>query len=104
MICQTCGLNEAAVTIIPTGAEGLPQTVCSACMAQMGLELAKVVLPAEEIAAILGPMFVTPAREDLHQGAAKVAKARKSKAPAEAVKAERETGGAAETPPAATNE
>lgn len=81
MLCTACEVNEASVTMIPTG-EGDVQSVCSPCMARMGLELAKLTLPAEEIAAILGPMFVDPAREDLHDGAkAEVAtRARKRKA------------------------
>ena len=103
MICEMCEVNQASVTIIPTG-EGLPQSVCSTCMARMGLELAKQLIPAEEIAATLGPMFVSPAREDLHEDAAKVRKGRKSKAAPEATAPEGETGGPVEEPPTAANE
>lgn len=101
MNCELCEANPAAVTIIPTG-EGMPQSVCPACMARMGLELAKRELPAEEIAATLGPMFVRPEREDLHKEAAAQRKARKSKAQAEAQAPEGEVGGEAEAPAAAS--
>ena len=102
MQCELCEVNEAAVTIIPTG-EGMPMSVCPACMARQSLELAKRELPAEEIAAILGPMFVTPAREDLHQEAAteRAKRPRKSKAKAEAPQGEAD--GAPEAPAPAAN-
>lgn len=103
MLCEVCNEEEAAFTMIPTG-EGLPESIGPVCLARRGLELAKVILPAEEIAATLGPMFVTPAREDLHEDAAKQRKGRKSKAPADAPAAEGEAGGPATQPPAAANE
>ena len=61
MQCEICGQEEAAFTIIPTG-EGMPQSLGAACFARSGLELAKAILPAEEIAQTLGPMFVSPSR------------------------------------------
>lgn len=102
MICEICNENEVAWTLIPIG-EGLPQSLCDSCLAIRGIVWSKENLPAEEIAAMLGPMFVTPAREDLHQDAAKVRKGRKSKAAAEAKADEGQAGGEAETPPAAAN-
>lgn len=72
MLCEVCDAEEAAFTIIPTG-DGLPQTLGPGCFARAGLELAKQILPPEEIAQTLGPMFVTPARAET------LAKGRKSK-------------------------
>lgn len=103
MLCELCEVNDAAVTIIPVG-EGLPQSVCSPCMARMGLALAKELLPAEEVASTLGPLFVNPAREDLHQEAEAQRKGRKTKAKAAPAEAEGEAGREAETPAAAENE
>ncbi len=60
MLCEVCNEEEAAFTLIPTG-EGMPQILGPACFARAGLELAKAILPAEEIASTLGPMFVGPA-------------------------------------------
>lgn len=102
MHCEVCEAEEAAFTIIPV-AEGMPQSLGPACFARAGLEIAKAVLPAEEIAATLGPMFVTPARQE---ALAKDSKRRGRKAPAEAADQEPETGpaaGPAEAPPAAEN-
>lgn len=59
MECEICNSEEAAFTIIPFGA-GMPQSLGPACFARTGLELAKAILPAEEIADTLGPMFVKP--------------------------------------------
>jgi len=75
MLCEVCEAEEAAFTIIPTG-DGMPQSLGPGCFARSGLELAKAILPAEEIAATLGPLFVTPARAEA------IAKAPKSKAKA----------------------
>lgn len=103
MICEICNENEVAWTLIPIG-EGLPQSLCDSCLAIRGIVWSKENLPAEDIAAMLGPMFVTPAREDLHEEAPKVAKrGRKSKA-AEPETVEGEAGGEVEAPPAAANE
>lgn len=77
--------------------------VCVGCFARFGLDFAKAVLPPEEIAAQVGPMFVNPAREDLHEGAAKVRKGRKSKAAPETKADEGEAGGPAEVAPTAAN-
>jgi hypothetical protein len=62
MLCEICDQEEAAFSLIPTG-EGMPQILGPACLARFALELAKQILPAEEIAAVLGPMFVRPATE-----------------------------------------
>ncbi len=103
MLCEVCNEEEAAFTIIPVG-EGMPQSLGPACFARAGLEVAKQILPAEEIAATIGPMFVTPTHTDpLPTVDGKiVTRPRKSKAKAEAV--EGETGGAPEAPTAAANE
>jgi len=60
MLCSICEEEEAAFTVIPTG-QGDPSIIGPVCFARSGLELAKEILPAEEIAHILGPMFVGPA-------------------------------------------
>jgi hypothetical protein len=60
MLCQVCESEEAAWTLIPIG-EGLPQSIGNGCFARFGLAAAKELLPAEEIAETLGPMFVGPA-------------------------------------------
>ena len=60
MLCQLCNQEEAAFTIIPVG-PGDPEILGPACFARAGLETAKAILPAEEIAQTLGPMFVGPA-------------------------------------------
>lgn len=62
MLCQICEAEDAAFTVIPVG-EGDPQILGPACFARSGLEFAKAALPAEEIAAVLGPMLVGPAAE-----------------------------------------
>jgi hypothetical protein len=64
MNCEVCDANPVEWTLIPTGPEGLPQSIYTACLARFGLEAAKKVLPGEEIAAALGPMFVAPARAE----------------------------------------
>lgn len=91
MLCEICAAEEAAFTIIPV-AEGMPQTLGPACYARSGLEFAKAVLPPEEIAQTLGPMFVTPGRA---QALAKAPKRRKAEQPAEMAGA---IGGAYTTP------
>lgn len=103
MLCEVCEAEEAAFTIIPTG-EGMPQVLGASCFARSGLELAKAILPPEEIAQTLGPMFVAGivAEEVNGPGQAAPKRGRKSKAEAEAV--EGPTGGQAEEPPAAANE
>jgi hypothetical protein len=73
MICEGCEAEEAAFTMIPTG-EGLPESIGPACFARRGLELAKIILPAEEIAHVLGPMFVTPHLAEALKGKSKMAK------------------------------
>ena len=59
MNCEVCNEEEASVTLIPVG-EGMPQSIGPACFARFGLEAAKATLPAEEIAATLGPIFISP--------------------------------------------
>lgn len=77
--CDMCGEQPQTMQIgnMNTGEQ---QFVCTTCFARFGLDFAKAILPPEEIASVLGPMFVDPAREDLHEGAARQRKARKSKA------------------------
>jgi hypothetical protein len=60
--CQVCESEEAMFTVIPTG-EGMPEVLGPACFARAGLDFAKQILPPEEIAQALGPMFVQPAQE-----------------------------------------
>lgn len=79
MECAICGEEEAAFTVIPTG-QGDPQILGAACFARAGLELAKQILPAEEIAQTLGPMFVIPQMEpEVREAHKATIKARKSK-------------------------
>jgi hypothetical protein len=103
MQCEICNQEEAIFTIIPTG-EGMPQSLGPGCFARSGLEFAKNILPAEEIAAALGPMFVNPGN-DGPQEVAKPRRGRKSKAEAaEAEAPEGTAGGKDEIPPAVVNE
>ena len=85
--CDICGELPQAMQIgnMNTGEQ---QFVCVPCFCRFGLDLAKQILPAEEIAAQIGPVFVNPAREDLHEGAAQVRKGRKDKAKPERPPAE----------------
>lgn len=86
-MCDICGENPQQIQLgnMETGQQ---QFVCASCAARWGLDFAKAILPPEEIAAALGPMFVDPAREDLHEGAAKARKGRKAKAAPEPPPAE----------------
>lgn len=55
--CDICGEQPAAfiITLIETGDTNYQ---CPGCYARLGLEAAKTILPPEEIASQLGPMFV----------------------------------------------
>jgi hypothetical protein len=102
MDCEVCGQEEAAFTIIPTG-QGMPQSLGAACFARAGLELAKAILPAEEIADTLGPMFVKPPTDPEAKAAHKATiRGRKSKAP-EPDAAQGPVGGPDEIPAAAAD-
>jgi hypothetical protein len=103
MNCELCNEEEAAFTIIPVG-EGMPQSLGPACFARAGLELAKQILPAEEIASTLGPMFVTPMTPKDETGAPKRGRAAKTTTKAKAEAVEGEAGGEVEAPAAAANE
>ena len=98
--CDICGQEPQAIQLgnMETGEQ---QFACVGCAARWGLDFAKAVLPPEEIAAQLGPLFVGPAREDLHQDAASERKARKSKAAPKTAKTEGPAGGPPEVAPAA---
>ena len=102
-LCDICGEQPQAIQLgnMDTGEQ---QFICVGCAARWGLDFAKAILPPEEIAAILGPMFVTPGRQEaLDKGATK--RGRKSKAKAEAeAETERKAGGAAEVAPAAADQ
>lgn len=63
MLCEVCQAEETAFTVIPIG-EGMPMSLGVACLGRWVLGEIKDVLPAEEIANILGPMFVAPARQE----------------------------------------
>jgi len=80
MLCDGCEAEEAAFTLIPTGADGLPESIGPGCFARRGLALAKLILPAEEIAAELGPMFVSPGRAEALAKGSKRARAEEPKA------------------------
>jgi hypothetical protein len=82
MLCEVCNEEEATVTLIPVG-EGMPQSIGAACFARFGLEAAKANLPAEEIAASLGPMFVGPAVASRELDTTPKRSARKAKPKAE---------------------
>src|SRR5579859_235914 len=81
MNCQICDQEEAAFTIIPVG-PGDPQSLGPVCFARAGLDLAKTILPAEEIAGILGPMFVGPAASARELDTTPKRSTRKAKGPA----------------------
>ena len=80
--CDICGEQPQSMQI-GNMQSGEQQFVCAGCFARFGLDFAKAILPPEEIAAIVGPMFVDPAREDLHEEAKSQRRARKSKAATE---------------------
>lgn len=102
MNCQICDAEEAAFTIIPTG-PGDPQSLGPACFARAGLEAAKQLLPAEEIAEALGPMFVQPAEPPPTVKASKSVKANAVEAAPDEITPQGETGGTAEVPAAAAD-
>lgn len=58
--CDVCEIETVAF-IVGNAETGDQQFLGPACFARMGLEFAKALLPAEEIAAALGPLFVNPA-------------------------------------------
>lgn len=103
MNCDICEAEPQAIQLgnMQTGDQ---QFVCVGCAARWGLDFAKAVLPPEEIAAQLGPLFVDPAREDLHEGAKAARKGRKTKAETPPAAAEGEAGGPDEMAAAAENE
>ena len=103
MNCEVCEQEEAVVTLIPTGSEGMPQSVGSACFARFGLETAKQVLPAEEIAGILGPMFVQPPAKAPAAKAPKSKPGKAAKAPEADTAPEGSVGGPDEEPTAAAD-
>jgi hypothetical protein len=83
---------------------GSSQTLGPACFARFGLEAAKAILPAEEIAQQLGPIFVQPPSNP-HPGEAGKRRGRKaSPAPAEAKAAKGKAGRPPEVAAAAENE
>jgi hypothetical protein len=100
--CQICGQEEVAFTIIPAG-EGDPQFLGVGCFTRVGLELAKAILPAEEVASTLGPLFVNPAREDLHEGAKSRRKAKPEPPAPEPQPSPGPAPGSPEVPTAAEN-
>lgn len=102
MNCEGCNEEEAVFTLIPVG-EGLPESIGVACFARRGLELAKRVLPAEEIAQQLGPMFVGPATPAAQVKGSKRRKQEEPPAETAETAAEGQTGGEVEEPPAAAN-
>ena len=78
--------------------------VCPGCFARFGLDFAKSALGAEEVAAVLGPMFVAPASPAAQSAEIGRTSKRARKSKAAAKSPEGEAGGEAETPPAAANE
>jgi hypothetical protein len=103
MLCEVCNTEEAAFTVIPVG-EGMPQTLGPACLARWVLQNCRDVLPAEEIAGLLGPMFVQPPQGQPTE-AETPAKGRKRAAKTQAAETpEGPVSGAAETPATASNE
>ena len=61
--CDGCDGAEPTAFIIGNAETGDQQFLGYGCFARMGLEFAKVILPAEEIAERLGPMFVRGAEK-----------------------------------------
>jgi hypothetical protein len=100
--CQVCGQNPQQFTLTtydPLGSDSL----CASCLARAGLMMAKQVLPPEEIAQILGPMFVTP---EQGPAAGEDKRGRRKPAPPPAAETEAnqgETGGPPEVPAAAAD-
>ena len=83
MNCDICGQLPQAL-IISDMSTGEQQFLCGGCFARWGLDFAKAVLPPEEIAERLGPMFVQSPRAQNApaEKAAKSRPGRKTKAPA----------------------
>jgi hypothetical protein len=103
MICEICNEEDAAFTMIPTG-EGLPESIGVACLARRGLELAKMILPAEEIAATLGPMFVQPPQEAPSTAQDAPGRRKRQKASKESRQAKGSAGRSPEVPATGTDE
>jgi hypothetical protein len=83
MNCDICGERPQAF-IISDMSNGEQKFLCPGCFARFGVDFAKAILPPEEIAEQLGPMFVTPGRQAALAKAPKSGKGRKAKANAEA--------------------
>lgn len=62
MICDTCQELEAKFMVgnMETGDQ---LAVCPPCAGRWGITMAKIMLPGEEVAEMLGPMFVKPPTE-----------------------------------------
>jgi hypothetical protein len=80
-VCDICQSEEAAF-LVGNLADASQQFLGPGCFARAGLDFAKSVLPPEEIAEQLGPMFVSPGPAPAEEGRPRKG-GRKSK-PAEA--------------------
>ena len=103
MLCEVCEAEEAAFTIIPTGPDGFPQSLGPGCFARAGLQLAKDLLPAEEVAATLGPLFVSPSRAEALAKSSKRTKPEPPPVETEEAKPAGPTEGPTEEPAAASD-
>src|SRR5260370_17105767 len=83
MNCDICGQLPQAY-IISDMSNGEQKFLCAGCFARFGVDFAKAILPPEEIAEQLGPMFVTPGRQQALAKAPKSGKGRKAKTNTEA--------------------
>jgi hypothetical protein len=83
MNCDICGQLPQAY-IISDMSNGEQKFLCAGCFARFGVDFAKAILPPEEIAEQLGPMFVTPGRQQALAKAPKSGRGRKAKTNAEA--------------------
>lgn len=86
-MCDICGENPQQIQLgnMETGEQ---KFICAPCAARWGLDFAKGILPAEEIAQVLGPMFVAGVVAENVNGPGKARKGRKAKAEPEPPPAE----------------
>lgn len=100
MICDICA-EEEALFMVGNMQTGDQVAFGPACFARQGLEAAKALLPAEEIAAQLGPMFVQMPGDDAEAPAEGRKGKRRPPAQAEPAEPSQPAPGAAEIPPTA---
>lgn len=79
-LCDICETEEQKVAfgLLDSGDW---KYLCPGCWMRASLDLIKEIMPAEEIAAVLGPMFVTPSRSEAIKEQGKKTKGKRQAAP-----------------------